>query len=208
MRSKVLNVLFLFFVTFIIAQTSNDEVLFTVENEPVKVSEFLRVYNKNLELVKDESQKDVDSYLQLFVDYKLKLKEARALGFDKKPKYVREFEGYKKQLVRNYLTDSEVTEALVTEAYDRITQDVKVNHILVRLPEFEEDTTQVYNQMLSFRKRLINEDFDTGDYNNDTSTFTPSEAGKYLITSNVTLTSVPAAPAISTASLRSVPPLS
>jgi peptidyl-prolyl cis-trans isomerase SurA len=72
------------------AQATNEDVLFKIDNTPVYASEFLRVYNKNLELVQDESQKDVDAYLKLFVNYKLKLKEARDLEYNKKPSYIRE----------------------------------------------------------------------------------------------------------------------
>lgn len=137
-----------------------DDVLFSVENTPVYAKEFIRVYNKNLDLVQDESQKDIDAYLELFVDYKLKLQEAKALGFDKKPQYLREFGSYKKQLAKNYLTDHKVTEALVTEAYDRVSNDVKVSHMLIKLDPSVTDTASVYKQMLTFKKRLENENFD------------------------------------------------
>ena len=67
------------FITFTNAQSNLDEILFTVDDEPILASEFIRIYNKNLGLVKDESQKDIDEYLKLFVNYKLKIVEARAL---------------------------------------------------------------------------------------------------------------------------------
>ncbi|WP_412984523.1 peptidylprolyl isomerase [Pontimicrobium sp. IMCC45349] len=142
------------------SQIKKDDVLFTVAGEPVFASEFLRVYNKNLNLVKDESQKDVDEYLKLFINYKLKLAEAKALDYDKKPEYIREFNSYKKQLTKNYLTDSKVTEALVKEAYDRIAYDVKASHVLVRIAEGEKDTIQAYNQILDYRNRLAKDGFD------------------------------------------------
>ena len=76
-------------------QSVDKDVLFTVDNEPVYASEFLRVYNKNLDLVQDESQKDVDEYLKLFTNYKLKLKEARRLELHEKPSYKRELSAIK-----------------------------------------------------------------------------------------------------------------
>jgi peptidyl-prolyl cis-trans isomerase SurA len=161
MKTQILTTYFiLFFIFFTNAQIKNDAVLFTVGDAPVLASEFLRVYNKNLDLVKDESQKDVDEYLKLFVNYKLKLAEARALNFHKKPQYVREFNGYKKQLAKNYLTDHEVTDALVKEAYDRISYDVKAKHILIRINPSQKDTLATYNRLLKLRERLRNEDFD------------------------------------------------
>ena len=160
MRAGVLSAFFALVINFIVnAQIKSDEVLFTVGESSVLASEFLRVYNKNLDLVKDESQKDVDEYLKLFINYKLKLAEARTLDFHKKPQYIRELNGYKKQLAKNYLTDHEVTEALVKEAYDRISYDVLVRHVLIRMDPSEKDTLAIYNKMLSYRDKLKNENF-------------------------------------------------
>lgn len=144
------------------AQSTKEDVLFTVDSEPVYTSEFIRVYNKNLDLVQDESQKDVDEYLTLFTNYKLKLKEAESLGLNEKPTYIRELDSYKKQLAKSYITDSKVTNALVEEAYERISYDVKANHILIRVLENAnpEDTLVAYNNILKLRDRALNEGFD------------------------------------------------
>ncbi|NNF82044.1 MAG: peptidylprolyl isomerase [Flavobacteriaceae bacterium] len=158
---------------YISAQDLNDKVLIDIDGDKVKVGEFLRVYQKNLDLVKDDSQKDIDGYLKLYTNYLLKLKEAYALKYDQRPDYKREFQTYKKQLSKNYLTDKTVTEKLVREAYDRMSQDVQVKHILIRLEDNETDTTAVYNQIMAFRERLINEDFESirRDSHNGSSVF-------------------------------------
>ncbi|MGB3608217.1 peptidylprolyl isomerase [Psychroserpens sp.] len=142
------------------AQIKEKDVLFTVDGDPIKASEFVRVYNKNLDLVKDESQKDIDAYLELFVNYQLKVKEARRLELDQDKKYIREFNNYKKQLTKNYMSDNKVTDALVKEAYERTTNDVKASHILVRIDETETDTLDVYNQLLAFRERVLKEGYE------------------------------------------------
>jgi peptidyl-prolyl cis-trans isomerase SurA len=144
------------------AQATNEDVLFKIDNTPVYASEFLRVYNKNLELVQDESQKDVDAYLKLFVNYKLKLKEARDLEYNKKPSYIRELANYKKQLAKNYLTDNKVTDDLVSEAYDRTLNELKASHILIKIPEdaSPEDTLTAYNQIMKLRESVINVGFE------------------------------------------------
>jgi peptidyl-prolyl cis-trans isomerase SurA len=155
--------IFIFLITFSpasFAQIKNNEVLFTVNEEPVLATEFIRVYSKNLDLVQDESQKDVDAYLKLFVNYKLKLAEAKALNFDKTPKYIKELNGYKKQLIKNYSTDNKVTDELVKEAYERISYDIKARHILVRIDPQVIDTTEAYNKILDLRERLLKEGFD------------------------------------------------
>ncbi|MCA0153286.1 peptidylprolyl isomerase [Winogradskyella vincentii] len=151
--------LFLLVVQLTKAQ-DQDAVLLTVDGETIMTSEFLRVYNKNLDLVKDESQKDIDSYLKLFTEYQLKLKEAKRLKLDEDPKYQREFLSYKKQLTKNYLSENKVTEDLVKEAYERNSYDINASHVLVRLDESVKDTTNVYDKISSLRERVLNEGFD------------------------------------------------
>ena len=143
------------------SQISNNDILFSVGDEPILAQEFIRVYNKNLEIVQDESQKDIDAYLNLFVNYKLKLQEAKSLGLDKKPSYLKELKGYQKQLSKKYLTESNVTEALIKEAYDRMSYEIKAQHILVRLEEYEKDTTAFYKKILNFKERFLNQGFES-----------------------------------------------
>lgn len=139
---------------------AKDEVLLTIDDEPVMASEFIRVYNKNLDLVTDESQKNVDGYLKLFTDYKLKLKEAKRLKLDENPKYKREFGNYKNQLTQKYLAENEVTNALMQEAYSRLQQDVKASHILVRI-DAKNDTLAAYNKLMKLRGEAIDNGFES-----------------------------------------------
>ena len=150
-----------FFCCLLNAQTIDKEVLLEVDGDPVYVSEFMNVYNKNLDLVQDESQKDVDAYLKLFTNYKLKLKEAKTLGLNEKPSYKRELLTYRKQLAKNFMTDNTVTEALVEEAYNRVSNDVKAQHILVLLSEDAAplDTLAAYNQITKLREATLADGF-------------------------------------------------
>ena len=158
MKLKIyFSVLFFVIAFSAFSQLKKDEVLLTVDNIKINANEFIRVYNKNLNLVQDESQKNVDEYLELYINYKLKLREAKELGFNKKDQYIKEFNKYKKQLANNYLTDNTATENLIKEAYDRVSYDVNVDHILIVLDANETDTTSVYNQVLGYRDRLIKE---------------------------------------------------
>ncbi|MBC3847879.1 peptidylprolyl isomerase [Winogradskyella echinorum] len=152
-------ILVLFALNFSFSQDKDQELL-KVDGESIMTSEFLRVYNKNLDLVKDESQKDIDGYLKLFTEYQLKLKEAKRLKLHEDAKYQREFLRYKKQLTKNYLSENKVTDVLVKEAYDRSKQDINASHILVRLADTEKDTIKAYNEVLALRKRALKEGFD------------------------------------------------
>ena len=160
-NSPKLFAIFWLSFSFLNAQISESDVLLTVSEEPILASEFIRVYNKNLNLVQDDSQKEVESYLKLFINYKLKLAEATSLGYDKDPVYIKELRSYKNQLTQNYLTDKNVTDELVLEAYDRTLNEVKAQHVLVRVEEFETDTLQAYSAIQDFQERLKNDDFES-----------------------------------------------
>lgn len=161
MRAYILRISFLCFCSiFAQEQPINSQVLITINNEQITVDEFLNVYNKNINLVQDDRQKDVEGYLELYLNYKLKLAEAKALKYDEKESYKKEFKGYKNQLTKKYLTDKKVTEELVREAYNRTTQEVKAQHILVRTT-ISGDTLSAQKQIQKLRKRFLDEDFET-----------------------------------------------
>jgi peptidyl-prolyl cis-trans isomerase SurA len=140
-----------------------NKVLFTIDDKPFYTEEFVRVYNKNLELVKDDSQKDLNKYLDLFVGYKLKVTKANKLGLQYNTKYQNELKSYRGQLAKNYINDSKVTNALVEEAYDRINKEVRASHILILVEEgaSPEDTLKAFNKISKISKLLASgEDFD------------------------------------------------
>jgi len=143
------------------ANTSK-EVLFTVNEKPYYTDEFIRVYNKNLDLVKDDSQKDLDNYLDLFIGYKLKVNKANKLGLQDNKKYQGELKSYRTQLSKNYLTDSKVTKELLEEAYKRSQKEIYASHILFLVDEnaAPADTLKAYNKAVDVRnKALAGEDF-------------------------------------------------
>ena len=72
------------------------------------------------------------------------------MGLNEKESYKRELDTYKKQLAKSYISDTKVTDALVEEAYERISHDVNANHILVRVDEeaSPQDTLAAYNDIL------------------------------------------------------------
>ena len=144
------------------AQNSKKEVLFSIDDKPYYTDEFSRVYKKNIDLVKDESQKDLDQYLELFIGYKLKINKANKLGLQNNPKYQTELSSYRNQLAKNYLTDTKVTKELIQEAYNRSMKEIKASHILIMLDEnaSAEDTLKAFKQATDIRKRALNgEDF-------------------------------------------------
>lgn len=122
---------FLIYSCFVFAQ--NDPVLFTVEGKPVHVSEFDYIYSKNSGKKTDYSIENLQEYLDLYVKFKLKVQKARDLKMDTIPALKQELAGYRKQLAKSYLTDKEVTEQLIREAYERMKKDVELQQILIKI---------------------------------------------------------------------------
>ncbi|MBW2937584.1 peptidylprolyl isomerase [Aureisphaera sp. CAU 1614] len=160
-RNLILSVIIILFSLSSYAQ-KDKEALMTINNEPIYAKEFKRVYKKNLELVQEESQKSVDGYLDLFIDYKMKVAEAYAQNLHKNKEYVKDFGKYEEQLSRNYIFDTNITEEIIKEAYNRSLEEVEASHILIKTSwdSFPQDTLVAYNKIEQIRKRaLAGEDF-------------------------------------------------
>ena len=144
---------------FSFAQLENN-ILFKVNDSLVYVDEFNRVYNKNIDLIDENNQKDFESYLELFINYKLKLAEAYDLGLQNDPKYKSELNKYVKQLQNTYLTDRETEDKFLKEAYERTKHEVNVSHVLIRIDENDNDTINVYNKLNALRGPFLNSSID------------------------------------------------
>jgi peptidyl-prolyl cis-trans isomerase SurA len=140
---------------------SADPVLMTVDGVAVTRAEFEAIYKKNNKEV-SVTPAALDEYLELFTNYKLKVREAEKLGMDTISKFRTELDGYRKQLARPYLIDRELNDALIREAYDRSQQEVRASHILVQVtPEASpEDTAAAWKKITAIRERVMKgEDF-------------------------------------------------
>lgn len=147
---------------FSFAQQSND-VLMTIDDKQVTKDEFLRIYNKNSSIA-DDQKKSVDEYLDLFINYKLKVIEAENLGYDTVSSFIKEMDGYVRQLAKPYLENDESLDSFVVEAYQHTLEEVNVSHILIPLNQssLPKDTVVAYNKIMELRNRVVNkgEDWD------------------------------------------------
>jgi peptidyl-prolyl cis-trans isomerase SurA len=127
MRKLVITCLFISASIGAIAQT-----LFHFGTNPVSKDEFLRVYQKNsINKKPDMSEKALREYLDLYSLFRMKVKEAGLQKLDTLPGIQNELNNYRKQLAKTYLTDEQVTNRLIREAYERMKEEVHVAHILI-----------------------------------------------------------------------------
>ncbi|UII34283.1 peptidylprolyl isomerase [Fulvivirga ulvae] len=133
--------------------------LFDVGEESVYTDEFAYVYRKNN--VNNDSaftHDDIKDYLDLYIKFKLKIAEAKSRGMDTTRAFIREFGTYKEQLKKPYLTENQVTEKLIAEAYQRYKEEINASHILVQVdPQAAPaDTLEAYNKISKIREQSIN----------------------------------------------------
>lgn len=134
----------------------NDPIVLTIDGEGIHASEFLYIYTKN-NPNPSFKKKDLNEYMELFINYKLKVKEAQDLGYDTIPKLKLELEQYRKQLALPYMVDKKESEKLIEEAYFRTKNELRANHILVRVQPnaSPDDTLAAWNRIIALRDRIV-----------------------------------------------------
>lgn len=170
--------LFLFFVLLglfhfqMAAQNNNDPVIFEINGKPIYKSEFMREFLRSVG--KDpnaaptactyEKRQALTDYVDLFVNFRTKLVDAYAQGYDTVPTLVKELKGYRDELAAPYLIDSATMDRLLHEAYERNHYTLNAKHIFVKCSRNEspEDTLKAFRKINEFYQRVLNgDDFTT-----------------------------------------------
>ena len=152
-----MNKLSLSIVLSVFVLITNAQNVLQIEGENVSLEEFKNIFYKNNNNV-DITKEYLDEYMELFVNFKLKVREAEELGLDTNLSFINELEGYRKQLAKPYLKNNEFDSQMLDEAYSRMLIDISASHILFSLNENDskEDKDNVYNKALEIRQSIIN----------------------------------------------------
>lgn len=152
-------ILSIFAITLFLVGFSQNEasVLFTVGGDNVTVGEFTQTFNKNGDISKATSE-ELREYLDLYISFKLKVKEGKAQQIDTAKAFQSEWKGYRNQSAQQYLIDKEVTDHLIQEAVDRSKLMLRAAHILIECPSSVtgKDTLVAYNRAMKIREEILN----------------------------------------------------
>ena len=138
------------------------QVLMTIGDQSITVKEFTDVYYKNNLKSEVIEKKSVDDYLDLFINFRMKVMEAEAQQLDTSAKFQKELSGYRKQLAKPFMSSDDITDELLQEAYQRKLKDIRASHILIRCDKhaLPSDTLKAYNKAMDIRKKALKgEDF-------------------------------------------------
>ncbi len=144
------------------AQVNKDEILMTIAGKKVTVGEFMAIYQKNNGNKEGKKnfvdQKSLNEYVDLFINFKLKVREAENLGLDTLKSFRNELNGYRDQLAKPYFTDEETLEKLILEAYERSKYDIRASHVFFQLKANPSpaDTLTAYQKASNVRTLVIN----------------------------------------------------
>ncbi|MDP4173651.1 MAG: peptidylprolyl isomerase [Bacteroidota bacterium] len=137
MRFRIISVLLLI-TTFILSSCAPEHSKMVVAEygkDNITLGELESVYAKNagsLEAAKKDSLPKLKSFLDLYVNFKMKLKDAQARGFDQNSTLQSELNDYKEKVGSTYLIEKEVIEPGVKDLYNKRKYELRVSHIMIR----------------------------------------------------------------------------
>lgn len=122
----------------------------TIDGTPVTTEELLYVYHKNNLETQTVDTSEIRNYLDLFINFKLKVREAEMLGLDQDSAFIEELEGYRKQLAYPYLTETRLLDSLAKVTYERLKTEINASHILIQVTSdaSPQDTLAAYEEIV------------------------------------------------------------
>ncbi len=112
---------------------AQSETLMTINGKPVSAEEFLYIYEKNNQAGAMDP-KSMDEYLEMFINFKLKVAEAESQGIDTTAAFKKELKGYRAQATPKYLQDDQAIDSLVRLSWRHMSKDRRAAHIAIQCP--------------------------------------------------------------------------
>ena len=156
--------LFFMAILFSACSTKQGEILLAkYEKGNVTIGEFEKAYAKNsggFDAAKDDSLEQYQKFLDLYVNFKLKIKDAYERGYDKNYEMTAELDDYKKKVGVSYLLDKELVEPSIKRLYEQRRLELRVSHIMIR-PDSTGDEGAKEKATAVLKRVLAGESFDS-----------------------------------------------
>lgn len=128
--------------------------------ETISLAEFEQRYtenNRTIESAKQDSFPQYKEFLERYIDFRLKVKDARDLGLDKSPEVQNELEQYRLSMAPAYLTEKAVMEEAIRTLYNRRREEINASHLLIRvaLNAKPEDTLSAYKKIMDIKDEIL-----------------------------------------------------
>lgn len=138
-------------------QTSQKDVVGSINNTPVTYSEIYSHFKKNSSEVDSLTFEQIEEFSNLYLTYRAKLAEARKAGYDEMDEIQSELQSYAEQYAVPYWMQKKVQDEMLAELMERSETEFNSKHILIKLPAnpTPEDTAEVYNKLLEARDKWL-----------------------------------------------------
>ena len=127
-----LLILFIQIVAFV---NTTAQVVAEFGSYEITLNEFEHAYAKNLggwDIAANQDISEYQKFLDLYVNFKMKLRDAQVRGYDKDPDLMNELKDYQEQVGVSYILEKWIIEPGVRQLYDRRTEECRTSHIMIR----------------------------------------------------------------------------
>ncbi len=123
-------------ILFITCSTQHSEIVIAkYDGEKIKMDEFEKAYSKNVggyEKAMDDDYENLKNFSELYVNFKMKLKDAYERGYDKDQNLINELIDYKKKVGSSYIQEKYLVEPNLKELYERRKEEIRASHLMIR----------------------------------------------------------------------------
>lgn len=136
------SIIVLFGMAISLMASAQNETLMTINGKAISAEEFIYIYEKNNQAGAIDP-KSMDEYLDMFINFKLKVAEAESLGIDTTESFKKELKGYRAQAIPKYMQDANAIDSLVEMSWRHMSKDRRAAHIAIQCPKTADSTQQV-----------------------------------------------------------------
>lgn len=116
----------------------------------INMDEFENAYAKNIgsyDKAKADSIENYNKFLELYVNFKMKLRDAKVRQIDKSEEIINELSEYQKTIGTSYLLEKELYENGLLDLYKKRAKEIRVSHLLIRTDTLSEE--EAYKKALA-----------------------------------------------------------
>lgn len=146
-KIKVLFTILTALVIYSCSPKNSEIVLAEFGNDEVKMKEFEDAYAKNAggyEKAKEDSISKLKNFLDLYVNFRMKLRDAMVKGYNKNPELQAELQDYKRRIGVTYYIEKNIVEPGIKELYDKRKYEIRASHIMFRPTLQNEDSVKAF----------------------------------------------------------------
>ncbi len=151
---------FAFYITLLVisgifltscAPKHSDIIIAKYSDDAITLGEFENAYAKNagsIDLAKKDSLPKLKNFLDLYVNFKMKLRDAKVKGFDNDEALNAELKDYKEKVGSTYLIEKKIVEPGIKKLYDQRKYELRVAHLWIKVDSLGDEKAKTFTQSL------------------------------------------------------------